>query len=110
MVLQKFTQHFHCSQTEGFLYVFNFWVNYSPHNARISLVTRSALVIVWSLWPLYSLYLLLKIKELRNQGDENAKKVGARGGDISVVPSGDRGFEELMLLVSRTVLKSCIMV
>ena len=39
------------------------------------------------------------MKELRNIGDEVAKQVGVRGGDMSRVSSDKRGFEELMKLV-----------
>ncbi len=41
------------------------------------------------------------MKELRNLGDDVAKEVAMRGGgDMSVVPSERRGFEEFMRLVS----------
>ena len=52
--------------------------------------------------PIFTLIscLPLKVKELRNSGDEVAREVAARGGDMSVVPPGKRGFEELMKLVS----------
>ena len=46
----------------------------------------------------------LQVKDLRNLGDEVAKEVGVRGGDMSLVPDERRGFEELMKLVSRMSL------
>lgn len=37
---------------------------------------------------------------MRNLGDEVAKDVGMRGGDMGVIPDEKRGFEEFMRLVS----------
>ena len=41
------------------------------------------------------------MKDLRNLGDEVAKEVATRGGDMSLVSNEKRGFEELMMLVMR---------
>ena len=44
------------------------------------------------------------MKDLRNLGDEVAKEVATRGGDMSLVSSEKRGFEELMMLVMNYIL------
>lgn len=44
------------------------------------------------------------MKDLRNLGDEVAKEVSMRGGgDMGMVSSERRGFEELMRLVSASL-------